>query len=183
MWSPSEDPYQSKTGIRALNRIGEGNLRFVKNLTLPSLLSLKLHRRQPCRSEKWLISTTVRLVLAFPLLIAYHIVWMFSRNRCILAWAWSHHEAQRMRITHELITAYDMLDKMHIIVSSENDNIHNSKRIRITLAAEERCSPENMTWFHTDEYVHFLQTVTPETAEKMTIHGTRCMSVLASAMR
>ncbi len=36
-----------------------------------------------------------------------------------------------------------------------------------------------MTWFHTDEYVHFLQTVTPETAEKLSYHGTRCMSVHA----
>ena len=26
---------------------------------------------------------------------------------------------QRMRITHELVTAYDMLDKMHIIVSAQ----------------------------------------------------------------
>ncbi|KAF9524494.1 histone deacetylase RPD3 [Crepidotus variabilis] len=61
---------------------------------------------------------------------------------------------QRMRVTHELVTAYGMLDKMHVI-------------------RPKRCSPKDMTWFHTDEYVHFLQTVTPETAEKMTYHGTR----------
>ncbi|KAG6820925.1 hypothetical protein H0H93_009699 [Arthromyces matolae] len=31
-----------------------------------------------------------------------------------------------------------------------------------------------MTSFHTDEYVHFLNRVTPETAEELTYHGTRC---------
>lgn len=31
-----------------------------------------------------------------------------------------------------------------------------------------------MTAFHTDEYVHFLTRVTPETAEELTYHGTRC---------
>lgn len=31
-----------------------------------------------------------------------------------------------------------------------------------------------MTAFHTDEYIHFLNRVTPETAEELTYHGTRC---------
>ena len=31
-----------------------------------------------------------------------------------------------------------------------------------------------MTAFHTDEYVDFLNRVTPETAEDLTYHGTRC---------
>ena len=31
-----------------------------------------------------------------------------------------------------------------------------------------------MTRFHTDEYVHFLHRVTPETAEELTYGGTRC---------
>jgi len=34
-----------------------------------------------------------------------------------------------------------------------------------------------MTKFHTDEYVHFLNRVTPETAEELTYHGTRCESL------
>ena len=34
-----------------------------------------------------------------------------------------------------------------------------------------------MTRFHTDEYVHFLSRVTPETAEELTYHGTRCMCI------
>ena len=33
-----------------------------------------------------------------------------------------------------------------------------------------------MTAFHTDEYIHFLNRVTPETAEELTYHGTRCES-------
>ena len=31
-----------------------------------------------------------------------------------------------------------------------------------------------MTKFHTDEYIHFLERVTPETAEQLTYHGNRC---------
>ncbi|KAA1466645.1 hypothetical protein DENSPDRAFT_831510 [Dentipellis sp. KUC8613] len=60
----------------------------------------------------------------------------------------------RMRITHELVQAYNMLDKMHVL------------RAR-------RATPEAMAAFHTDEYVHFLTRVTPETAEELTYHGTR----------
>ncbi|KAI0265212.1 hypothetical protein BC834DRAFT_880589 [Gloeopeniophorella convolvens] len=60
----------------------------------------------------------------------------------------------RMRITHELLTAYDMLDKMDVLRA-------------------ERATPEIMTSFHTDEYIHFLARVTPETAEELTYNGTR----------
>jgi len=31
-----------------------------------------------------------------------------------------------------------------------------------------------LTAFHTDEYIHFLTRVSPETAEELTYHGTRC---------
>ena len=31
-----------------------------------------------------------------------------------------------------------------------------------------------MTSFHTDEYIHFLARVTPDTAEELTYNGTRC---------
>ncbi|OCH90011.1 histone deacetylase [Obba rivulosa] len=61
---------------------------------------------------------------------------------------------QRMRITHELVSAYNMLDKMDVIRAK-------------------RASAESMTRFHTDEYVHFLSRVTPETAEELTYNGTR----------
>ncbi|KAI0796411.1 histone deacetylase RPD3 [Irpex lacteus] len=61
---------------------------------------------------------------------------------------------QRMRITHELVSAYGMLDKMHVL------------RAR-------RATAEEMTRFHTDEYVHFLSRVTPETSEELTYSGTR----------
>lgn len=60
----------------------------------------------------------------------------------------------RMRITHELVTVYDMLPKMEVL------------RAR-------RATPEVMAAFHTDEYVHFLNKVTPDTAEELTYHGTR----------
>ena len=31
-----------------------------------------------------------------------------------------------------------------------------------------------MTEFHTYEYIHFLERVTPETAEQLTRHGNQC---------
>ncbi|TFK85461.1 histone deacetylase [Polyporus arcularius HHB13444] len=61
---------------------------------------------------------------------------------------------QRMRITHELVSAYDMLPKMHILRAK-------------------RASAETMTRFHTDEYVDFLSKVTPENARRLTYQGTR----------
>ncbi|KIL60950.1 hypothetical protein M378DRAFT_109690 [Amanita muscaria Koide BX008] len=60
----------------------------------------------------------------------------------------------RIKVTHDLVTAYDMLDKMHVL-------------------KPKRATPEAMCQFHTDEYVHFLHRVTPETAEELTYHGTR----------
>ncbi|TFY81463.1 hypothetical protein EWM64_g2550 [Hericium alpestre] len=60
----------------------------------------------------------------------------------------------RMRITHELVQTYDMLPKMDILRAK-------------------RATPEAMAAFHTDEYIHFLNRVTPETAEELTYHGTR----------
>ncbi|KNZ72672.1 Histone deacetylase clr6, partial [Termitomyces sp. J132] len=60
----------------------------------------------------------------------------------------------RVRVTHELVDAYDMLGKMEV-------------------SRPRRASPEDMTAFHTDEYIHFLQRVTPETVEELTGHGSR----------
>ncbi|RDX48309.1 histone deacetylase RPD3 [Lentinus brumalis] len=61
---------------------------------------------------------------------------------------------QRMRITHELLTAYDMLPKMHVLRAK-------------------RATAETMTRFHTDEYVRFLSRVTPENVEQLTYKGTQ----------
>ncbi|KAJ7511703.1 histone deacetylase [Mycena galericulata] len=60
----------------------------------------------------------------------------------------------RVKMTHDLISAYDMLDKMHVLKPA-------------------RSSAETMTSFHTDEYVQFLSRVTPETAAKLSFNGTR----------
>ncbi|KAL0064028.1 hypothetical protein AAF712_009096 [Marasmius tenuissimus] len=62
----------------------------------------------------------------------------------------------RIRIAHELIGAYGMLEHE-----------------RMKVVKPKRATPEAMTAFHTDEYIHFLSRVTPETAEEMTFHGTR----------
>ncbi|KAJ7581175.1 histone deacetylase RPD3, partial [Mycena floridula] len=60
----------------------------------------------------------------------------------------------RLRVTHELVAAYGMLSQMQFF-------------------KPKRASEKTMTSFHTDEYIHFLSTVTPETAERLTYHGTR----------
>ncbi|PIL25537.1 hypothetical protein GSI_12400 [Ganoderma sinense ZZ0214-1] len=67
-----------------------------------------------------------------------------------------HHamKPQRMRITHELVQAYDMLPKMHVL-------------------RPKRASPEAMTRFHTDEYINFLSRVTPDNARRLTYQGSR----------
>ena len=54
-----------------------------------------------------------------------------------------------MRITLELITSYDMLDKMHIIASLKRWILYDSK---ICLFVSGLHSTENVTRFHTDEY-------------------------------
>nr|VWO98642.1 H15 domain-containing protein [Ganoderma boninense] len=59
---------------------------------------------------------------------------------------------QRMRITHELLTVYDMLPKMRVLRAK-------------------RATAEAMSKFHTDEYVHFLSRVTPENSRELTYNG------------
>ncbi|KAI1792045.1 hypothetical protein LXA43DRAFT_1074008 [Ganoderma leucocontextum] len=67
-----------------------------------------------------------------------------------------HHamKPQRMRITHDLVQAYDMLPKMHVL-------------------RPKRATPAAMTRFHTDEYVNFLSRVTPDNARRLTYQGSR----------
>ena len=77
---------------------------------------------------------------------------------------------QRMRMTHELVSAYGMLDKMHVLVCS----FVLTQVLSLSDQRARRATAEEMTRFHTDEYVHFLSRVTPETVEELTYHGTRC---------
>ncbi|KIY50746.1 histone deacetylase complex, catalytic component RPD3 [Fistulina hepatica ATCC 64428] len=60
----------------------------------------------------------------------------------------------RIRMTHELVSVYNMLDKMHVLRAK-------------------RATPEEMNAFHTDEYINFLCRVTPETASELTNQGQR----------
>ncbi|SJL04447.1 related to Histone deacetylase clr6 [Armillaria ostoyae] len=54
----------------------------------------------------------------------------------------------RIQMTHELVTSYGMLEKMHVLKPP-------------------RCSPKQMTAFHTDEYIHFLSRAAPEMTQEM----------------
>ncbi|TRM68856.1 hypothetical protein BD626DRAFT_392509 [Schizophyllum amplum] len=60
----------------------------------------------------------------------------------------------RIRVAHELISAYGMLDKMHVLRAK-------------------RATPETITAFHTDEYVDFLNKVSPETVRELSYNGSR----------
>ncbi|KAF8520755.1 histone deacetylase RPD3 [Hysterangium stoloniferum] len=63
----------------------------------------------------------------------------------------------RIRMTHDLVSAYGMLNKMKVL-------------------RPRRSRPEAMTLFHTDEYIDFLYKITPETIEDMNISGQRFLT-------
>jgi histone deacetylase 1/2 len=82
-----------------------------------------------------------------------------------------------MRITHDLIAAYGMLDKMHIFVRSMRSIIKPINLYPI-MQKPKRATSDTMAAFHTDEYIHFLSRVTPETHAELTYNQTRCESFM-----
>lgn len=86
----------------------------------------------------------------------------------------------RIHVTHELVTAYDMQEKMQVLVSGLRSSEVVDLQTDLVLCSQKpkRASAETMTRFHTDEYVHFLHRVTPETAEELTYGGTRCEQLI-----
>ncbi|GAA6030165.1 hypothetical protein JCM8097_009295 [Rhodosporidiobolus ruineniae] len=60
----------------------------------------------------------------------------------------------RIKMAHNLIVNYGLDKKMDVL-------------------RPDRCTPHEMTRFHTDEYIDMLSRVTPETFDEMTGHGTR----------
>lgn len=58
-------------------------------------------------------------------------------------------------MTHNLVLNYGLLDAMNVY-------------------RPERANKTQLTRFHTDEYIDFLEAVTPETAEELTGGGVRC---------
>lgn len=61
----------------------------------------------------------------------------------------------RMRMTHNLLLAYGLLDKMDVL-------------------ATPRASQIDMTRFHSDEYISFLNSITPETSHDTTVANSLC---------
>jgi acetoin utilization deacetylase AcuC-like enzyme len=84
----------------------------------------------------------------------------------------------RMRMTHNLVSAYGMLPKMTTLVGCIpplSTVYWLQEKLTTTFHQRpRRSSPEEMTAFHTDEYIEFLAKVTPETVEELTFNGTRC---------
>ncbi|GAA5826309.1 hypothetical protein JCM11251_007249 [Rhodosporidiobolus azoricus] len=60
----------------------------------------------------------------------------------------------RIKMAHNLIVNYGLDQKMDVL-------------------RPDRCTPHEMTRFHTDEYIDMLSRVTPETFDEMTGHGSR----------
>ncbi|KAG7562858.1 hypothetical protein FFLO_01687 [Filobasidium floriforme] len=63
----------------------------------------------------------------------------------------------RMRMTHNLVLNYGLLEHMDVYRPT-------------------RANKTQLTRFHSDEYIDFLETVTPETVEEMTGGGVRCLT-------
>lgn len=80
-------------------------------------------------------------------------------------------------MTHNLVAAYGMLPKMTTLVricAGFYQIAFTVTDLAYLLQRPRRSTPEEMTAFHTDEYINFLAKVSPETAEDLTLSGTRC---------
>jgi histone deacetylase 1/2 len=102
----------------------------------------------------------------------------------------------RIKMTHSLIEAYDLLPKLNVMVSpspptrtvipqankthSTLNTLQHLHEYFLFIAAgrtKQRpipATPEQMTKFHSDEYIHFLKRVTPDTAAELTENGSKC---------
>ncbi|WRT63370.1 uncharacterized protein IL334_000275 [Kwoniella shivajii] len=103
----------------------------------------------------------------------------------------------RIRMAHNLIVNYGLADEVEDDAPEVNgegkrelndviqDNRPEEKFIKNSLRGSRsksmqvfrphRATKSEMTRFHTDEYIEFLENVTPETAEAMTGGGVRCL--------
>jgi len=99
-------------------------------------------------------------------------------------------------MTHNLVTNYGLLDKMDVFVRRplllpalfplhlvaflyadlQNLSLASYLSWYILLQRPTRATNLQMTRFHSDEYIDFLERVTPETVEELTGNGTRCES-------
>ena len=83
----------------------------------------------------------------------------------------------RMRMVHDLIVNYDMHRKLDMCVHLRNprpipqspDNV-----MQVTKPA----SWQDMTKFHTDEYIAFLKNITPDLQDRYPEQMDRCISPL-----
>ncbi|CAG8682880.1 3804_t:CDS:10, partial [Ambispora leptoticha] len=66
----------------------------------------------------------------------------------------------RMRMVHDLVLNYGLVKKMEVIVS-------------LLCKSPDRASIRQLTRFHTDEYIDFLNRVTPENVEELSQQQTR----------
>ncbi|KAF7299923.1 Hist-deacetyl domain-containing protein [Mycena chlorophos] len=76
----------------------------------------------------------------------------------------------RTKMTHDLVSGFDMLGKMHVLVRLRHlpPSSYSPKEQK-----PKRATAEALTAFHTDEYIQFLSKVTPETFSELSFNGTR----------
>lgn len=79
---------------------------------------------------------------------------------------------KRMHMVHNMVVNYGLYKKLDIVVRLPFDKEEGISVNKSTLQKPTRCTAYQMTRFHSDEYVNFLQTVTPDTLETLAMqHG------------
>lgn len=96
-------------------------------------------------------------------------------------------------MAHNLIVNYGLDKKMEVLVrrpsvlwqtpiqSQGRRRERSSRAFLYCTQRPKRSTPFDMTSFHTDEYIDFLQRVSPESVDELTGKGTRCELVLGDA--
>jgi histone deacetylase 1/2 len=79
----------------------------------------------------------------------------------------------RMRMVHDLIVNYDMHRKLDMCVRPPELAAFANIASQITKPA----SWQDMTRFHTDEYIAFLKNITPDVQDRYQAQMDRCMDL------
>jgi histone deacetylase 1/2 len=77
----------------------------------------------------------------------------------------------RVRMTHNLVLAYNLYEEMEILVC------YFFLLILFPFKRPKLITADDMKQFHSSEYIDFLRTVTPESKNKYDAHFTRCFFI------
>lgn len=72
------------------------------------------------------------------------VAYYYDNDVGLFQYSWQHPmRPHRIKMAHDLVSAYGMLKQMHVL-------------------RPKRATPQQLTAFHTDEYINFLHRVTPD---------------------